>query len=71
MSETADKTVRIMPSATPTEAELAAWAALPRDEQLRRYQEALSHPDCATPTDDSMDDVLAAARQQAAARTNG
>jgi hypothetical protein len=67
MSETTDKR-RVMPSATPTEAELAAWVALPRDEQVRRYREALSDPDCSTPTDDSMSDILAAARQRVAAR---
>ena len=71
MSRTTDKPTRVMPSATPTDAELAAWAALPRDEQVRRYQEALAHPDCSVPTDDSMSDILAAARQRAAARANG
>ena len=71
MSQTTDKSTRVMPTATPTEAELAAWAALPRDEQVRRYQEALAHPDCSGPTDDSMSDILAAARQRVAARTNG
>jgi hypothetical protein len=39
MSQTTDKPTRVMPSAAPTEAELAAWADLPRDEQVRRYQE--------------------------------
>jgi hypothetical protein len=67
MSETTDKPTRVMPSATPTEAEIAAWAALPRDEQVRRYQEALAHPDCSLPTTD----ILAAARKRLAARTNG
>ncbi len=71
MSQTTDKPTRVMPSATPTEAELAAWAALPRDEQVRRYQEALAHPDCSTLTDDSMSDILAVARQRVATRTNG
>jgi hypothetical protein len=68
MSQTTDKLTRVTPSATPTEAELAAWAALPRDEQVRRYQEALDHSDCSTPTDDTMSDVLAAARQRVATR---
>jgi hypothetical protein len=68
MSQATDKLARVMPSATPTDAELAAWAALPRDEQVRRYQEALAHPDCSTPTDDTMSDVLAAARQRVATR---
>jgi hypothetical protein len=68
MSQTTDKLTRVMPSATPTEAELAACAGLPRDEQIRRYQEALSHPDCATPTDSTMSDVLAAGRRRVADR---
>ena len=71
MSKTTDKPTRVMPSATPTEAEIAAWAALPRDEQVRRYQEALAHPDCNVPTSDGMTDILAAARKRVAARTNG
>jgi hypothetical protein len=71
MSQTTDKLARVMPSATPTEAELEAWAALPRDEQVARYREALAHPDCNTPTDEDMNDILAAARQRAASRTNG
>jgi len=60
-----------MPSATPTESELAGWATLPRDEQVRRYQEALAHPDCGTMTDDNMSDILAAARERVATRANG
>jgi hypothetical protein len=71
MSETTEKPTRVMPSATPTEAELAAWAALPRDEQVRRYQDALAHPDCGTVTDDKMNDILVAARARVAVRTNG
>jgi hypothetical protein len=67
MSQTTDKPT-VMPSATPTEAELAAWAALPRDEQIRRYQEALAHPDCSTATNDTMSDVLATARLRVAGR---
>jgi hypothetical protein len=71
MSKITDKPTGVMPSATPTEAELAAWATLSRDEQVRRYQEALAHPDCSMPTDDSMSDILAAARQRVASRANG
>jgi hypothetical protein len=60
-----------MPSAAPTEEELAAWAALPRDEQVRRYQELFRHPDCNTFTADSPEEILAAARQRVAARRHG
>jgi hypothetical protein len=68
---TGSKHTKILPSATLTEAELAAWVALTRDEQLRRYQEALAHPDCSKPSGENMDDVLTVARQRVAARANG
>lgn len=66
MSEIATRPV---PSALPpTEAELAAWEALSRDEQLRRYQEAVNGPDAARVSAATMADVLTAARQRVAAR---
>jgi hypothetical protein len=71
MSQTTDKPTREMPSAAPTEAELAAWADLPRDEQVRLYQEMFKHPDCNTFTTDTPDDILDAARKQVAARRHG
>jgi hypothetical protein len=71
MSQTTDKRIRALPSATPTEAELAAWDALSRDEQVRWYQEMFKHPDCNNFTTDTPDDILAAARQRVAARRNG
>jgi hypothetical protein len=71
MPQTTNKLTRVMPSATPTEAEVAAWTALPRDEQVRRYQELFQHPDCNTFTTDTPDEILAAARQRVAARRHG
>ena len=71
MSQPAEKLTRVMPSATPTEAELDSWAALPRDEQVRRYQEMFGHPDCNNFTTDTPGDILAAARQRVAARRHG
>jgi hypothetical protein len=68
---TSSKQTGILPSATPTDTELAAWTALPRDEQVRRYQEALAHPDCSQPSSETMNDILAIARQRVAARANG
>jgi hypothetical protein len=68
---TSSKQTGILPSATPTDAELAAWTALPRDEQVRRYQEALSHPDCNEPSSETMSDILTIARQRVTARANG
>jgi hypothetical protein len=70
MRQPNDEANRVMPSATPDEADIAAWAALPRDEQVRRYQELLRDPACNTFTSDRFDDILAAARQRAAARNN-
>ncbi len=71
MSETTDKLTGVTPSATPSETELAAWAALPRDEQVRRYQKLLQQPDCNTFTSDTPDDILAAARKRVAERRHG
>ena len=68
MTQTTDKSTCMMPSATPTDVELAEWVALPRDEQVRRYQEMFRHPDCNTFTTDTPDDILAAARHQVVAR---
>lgn len=52
----------------PTEAELASWRALSRDEQLDRYREALHQPDCDRISDVTMADVLTRARERVAAR---
>jgi hypothetical protein len=71
MSQITEKSTRTLPSATPTEAELADWTALPRDEQVRRYQEMFRHPDCNTFTADTADDILAAAKQRISARRHG
>ncbi|MEJ2125745.1 MAG: hypothetical protein P8Y67_14830 [Alphaproteobacteria bacterium] len=53
----------VMPSATPTKTEIAAWQRLSADEQLRRYREALHHPDADTVSNLTTDDILALARQ--------
>jgi hypothetical protein len=71
MRDVTSSNVHVLPSAITDEAEVAAWNALPRDEQVRRYRELLASPDCRTIIDDSMSDILAAARQRAAARRNG
>lgn len=57
-----DNLADVMPLATPSEEDIRRWEALPRDEQLRRLRAALTHPDCAITTADSMSDILAAAR---------
>ena len=62
----------VMPSATiADEAEIAAWNALSRDEQARRYRDVLAHPAADRITADSMSDILAVARQRVAARQHG
>eukprot|EP01037_Dinobryon_pediforme_P017869 gene17869-18098_t len=58
----------VMPSATPTEAELAAWATLPRDEQLRRLRAVLTHPDATTPSNATMSDILVRAHARSDAK---
>ena len=68
MSKSTDSTVEVMPCAAPTEEEIRAWQALPRDEQLRRLRAVLTHPDCGTPTVYTMGDVLNEARAPAASR---
>ncbi|MDA9500911.1 hypothetical protein [Bradyrhizobium sp. CCBAU 11357] len=71
MSQTTDQLANISPSATPSEAELEAWAKLPRDEQVRRHQALFAQADCNNFTLDSPDDILAAARERVAQRRHG
>jgi hypothetical protein len=59
------------PPLPPTEAELEAWNALTRDEQIARYREYLSHPDCERVSSATMADVLAEARERVAHRRRG
>jgi hypothetical protein len=67
MSEIATRPV---PSALlPTEAELAAWRALSRDEQLARARAVLQAPDAERVSEATTVDVLATARRRAAARS--
>jgi len=68
MSEATNSGTDVMPSATANEAEIGAWNALSRDEQVRRYQEVLAHSACDAITEDGMSDILAATRRRVAAR---
>ena len=63
--------VNAMPSATPNDGEIAAWDHLSREEQLRRYRQALTHPDRCMASDDTMGDILASAKERVAARHHG
>ena len=72
MRETHDLDIAAAPSALPpTEAELAAWNALTREEQVSRFREYLTHTDCGTFTEATPDEILAAAREQVAAKRRG
>ncbi len=55
----------VMPSATPSEAEIAAWQALSRDEQARRLQATLTAADCSEVSPNTMSDILKQARDAA------
>jgi hypothetical protein len=70
MIDIVDTPASVMPSATPTEADLAAWQALSRDEQLRRLRASLSQPDCSTVSSRAMSEILSCA-QAAAKQRNG
>jgi hypothetical protein len=72
MADTRDVKIYAAPSPLPAgEDELAAWNALTRDEQIARYREYLAHADCSSLTNDTPDDILAAARAKVAARHRG
>jgi uncharacterized protein YbaP (TraB family) len=49
----------VMPSAAPTKKEIAAWQALPRDEQLRRMRQMLTSPEASTACDTTMAEIWA------------
>ncbi|MDZ4841585.1 MAG: hypothetical protein SH859_05505 [Hyphomicrobium aestuarii] len=66
-----DTLTRVMPSAAPTDAEIKAWQALPRDEQLARLREALNHPDSSVYCGLTMEEIKANARKRVAQRGNG
>jgi hypothetical protein len=61
----------VMPSATPSETEIAEWQALPRDEQLRRMRLELSHPDTDIISTSTMDEIRAEGRLRAAKVRHG
>ena len=49
----------VMPSATPSEADIAAWKDLPRDEQVRRMRLALTDPERNRDSGKNMADIWA------------
>ncbi len=62
MTKTVDPLPTVMPEATPSDADIAAWQALPRDEQLHRLRAKLANPDCATVSTATMGDILSRAQ---------
>ena len=68
LGDMSDTLTRVMPSATPTDEEIAAWNELSREEQLKRYRELFNHPDCNTVSGATMDGILAEARRRSALR---
>lgn len=46
-----------MPSATPSDEDVAAWNTLPRDEQLRRLRLEVTHPDACIAGPHNMADI--------------
>jgi hypothetical protein len=65
----ADQFANTLPTTAPTEAEIRAWEALSRDEQVCRYQGLFASPDCNIFTADTPDDILLAARERVAQRS--
>ncbi|MGO9543891.1 MAG: hypothetical protein ACLPPF_03755 [Rhodomicrobium sp.] len=57
-----------MPSATPTDEEIAAWNELSREEQLTRYRKLFSHPGTITDSGQTMEDILAEAHRRSDTR---
>lgn len=47
----------VMPSATPSDEDIAEWKALLRDEQLRRLRLEVTHPDACHAGPHSMADI--------------
>jgi len=61
-------TSAVMPSATPDDAEIAAWVELPRDEQVRRLRQMLTSSEASTPSSTTMADIWAEIESDEAAR---
>jgi len=66
-----DACANVMPSATPSEADIAAWEKLSREEQLKRLRQELAHPDCDVVATETMAEIFEEARQRAAKSDRG
>ena len=63
-----DTLTAVTPSATPSEADIAAWQALPRDEQLRRLKAEITRPDASVAGTATFADIRAAIAARRASR---
>jgi hypothetical protein len=63
-----DTLTAVTPSATPSEADIAAWQALPRDEQLRRLKAEITRPDASVASTTTFADIRAAIAARRASR---
>ena len=68
MTDAAEILSHVTPSATPSDADLVAWQALSRDEQLRRLRNRLAHSACTSVSTATVSDVLGRARAAAKLR---
>jgi hypothetical protein len=68
-----ENTMKSRPSgwAAPTEEDILAWEALPRDAQLRQLQELFASPACNEISPLTMDEVIARARSKVRERIGG
>jgi hypothetical protein len=55
----------VKPSVTPSDAEIAAWQSLPREEQLRRMRGLVSSAEATQTVRESTADILVEARRRA------
>jgi hypothetical protein len=58
----------VMPSARPSEEEIATWQEFPRDEQLRRMRQMLTSLEASTPCNTTMAEIWAEIEFDAPAR---
>ena len=62
---------KVVPSAMPSDPDIAEWQDLPRDEQVRLMREALAHPDCSHSGNASMAELRARGAALAEKLRNG
>jgi hypothetical protein len=61
---------KVLPSATPSESDIADWEAMTREEQLSALREVVDGPEARTDSGMSMDELLARARARSLAKSH-